>query len=98
MNERMLVMITVTQKIELNAVMKFLVTIIRTMNEKVIAMAIPWYALSTNALSTATLVQALLVYFIFAIVGAFVSATLFYSSMKAFHLSIYGALTSPGDH
>lgn len=91
-------MITVTQKIELSEVMKFLVTTISTMNENVIAIAIPWKALDTKALSTATLVQAVLVYFMFFIVGAAVSAILISSSMKVYHFSIYGALTSPGLH
>ena len=40
-------MIIVTQKIELNEVMKFLVTTISTKNENDIAMAIPEKALDT---------------------------------------------------
>jgi len=47
------------------------------MKEKVIAMAIPWKALVTKALSTAMDVQALHVCFIFARVGAFVLTSLF---------------------
>jgi len=58
-------------------VTKFLVTSIRMMKEKVIAMAIPWKALVTKALSTAMDVQALHVCFIFARVGAFVLTSLF---------------------
>jgi hypothetical protein len=91
-------MITVTQKMEHIEAMKFLVTIIKTTNENVIAIAIPWNALSTKARSTATEVQALEVYFIPFIVLASVSARLFSSSTNTCHFSMKGALCSPGVH
>ena len=81
MNVKMLEMITVTQKIETIEVMIFLVTTISTMNEKVMAIAIPLKALVTNALSTAMDVHAPQVYFIPSMEGALVLATSIWSSM-----------------
>ena len=74
-------MIIVTQKIELKEVIKFLVTIIRTINENVIAMAIPVKALETKALSVAMDVHALQVYLMPCIEGASFKALLFIMSM-----------------
>lgn len=75
------VMMITTQKIEQSEVIKFLVTSIRMMKENVIAMAIPWKALVTKALSTAIDVQAPQVYFIFARVGALPLTSSFKVSM-----------------
>lgn len=45
MNVMMLKIMIVTLKIEIREVIGFLVTIINTMNEKLIAIPIPWKAL-----------------------------------------------------
>lgn len=68
------------------------------MKENVIAMAMPWKALVTNALSVAIDVHALHVCFIFEIVGAYSKAFSFCSSTNSCHFSTNGALTSPGSH
>lgn len=81
MKVMMEVMMITTQKIEQSEVIKFLVTSIRMMKENVIAMAIPWKALVTKALSTAIDVQAPQVYFIFARVGALPLTSSFKVSM-----------------
>jgi len=96
MNVIIEVMMIVTQKIEDREVMRFLVTIIKMMNEKDIAIAIPWKALETNALSIAIEVQASQVYLAEVIEGASVFALVFISSTKPYHKSINGALISGG--
>ena len=71
------VIITLTQKIDEMEVMKFRVTIISTTNENDIAMAIPWKAEETKAISTGIEGQATLDCLIVFKVGALSFASLF---------------------
>lgn len=81
---------------ELNEVIRFLVTIIRTMKEKVIAIAIPCMADVTKAFSTSIEVQALHVCLPLTMFGAESLALVFISVMYSSQRVKYGALISPG--
>lgn len=74
--------ITETQKIDTILVMKFLVTIMRMMKEKIMEAAIPWKAPFTNAFSAGIPTQAMLVWKIFFISSGAVS---FLASMNPCH-------------
>lgn len=97
MNVSIDVMITLTQKMDVNEVMKFLVTIISTIKEKDIAIAIPWKAEETKATSTGIDGQGPVCLIVLK-VGAVSLASSLRSSVSLSHLSKYGCLFEPGAH
>jgi hypothetical protein len=93
MNVIRLVITIITQRMAEREVIGFRVTTISTMKEKIIAMAIPWKALFTYALSLGMLVHASLVWKkLFSSAGA----NSFWSSLNYCHCSISGSTVAAG--